>query len=332
MENAQKLAPDSPDTLLALGYYQYRGLRDYGIANGTFDHVSKMLPNSSEAPRALGLIARREGHWDESVAYFEQALALDPRNQELLMDAAWTYTILRQFPTALKLYERALDIMPNDPGAIAEKAAIYQAQGNLPEAARLLSQISSYTPSDGTLPAKLDQLRLERNYGEAVGFMQASGERSVTSQVWLALFQRLAGDTAGSKISAAAARNTFEQLYKDQPNNIVHSHAAALSLAYAVLGEKDLALKEAERAILLYPRAKDAVTGPALEENLALVQTTLGEKSLAISTLTQLLQTPYQTYVYSAAPITPALLRLEPIWNPLRSDPVFQKLCEEKQP
>ena len=98
------------------------------------------------------------------------------------------------------------------------------------------------------------------------------------------------------------------------------------------MGEKDLALKEAERAILLYPRAKDAVTGPALEENLALVQTILGEKSLAISTLTQVLQTPYKTYVYSTAPITPALLRLDPLWDPLRGDPAFQKLCQAKQP
>ena len=84
LDNAQKLQPNSPETLLALGYYQYWGLRDYGLAKTTFEHVSKMLPSSSEAPRALGLIARREGHWDESVAYLEQALALDPRNVELL--------------------------------------------------------------------------------------------------------------------------------------------------------------------------------------------------------------------------------------------------------
>ena len=74
------------------------------------------------------------------------------------------------------------------------------------------------------------------------------------------------------------------------------------------------------------------MTGPALEENLALVQTILGEKSLAISTLTRVLQTPGSTFVYSTAPITPALLRLDPLWDPLRSDPAFQKLCEEKQP
>ena len=88
LENAQKLEPNSPETLLALGYYQYWVLRDYGAAKTTFGRVSKMLPGSSEVPMALGLVARREGHWDQSIAYFEQALALDPRNVELLMDAA----------------------------------------------------------------------------------------------------------------------------------------------------------------------------------------------------------------------------------------------------
>src|SRR5262249_52794093 len=103
LESAQKLQPKSPETLLASGYYQYHVLGDYGLAKGTFGRVSKILPGSSEAPRALGLIARREGHWDESTAYFEQALVLDPRNTELLNEAAATFAMLRQFPAAVKL-------------------------------------------------------------------------------------------------------------------------------------------------------------------------------------------------------------------------------------
>ena len=131
LENAQKLQPNSPETQLALGYYQYHVLRDYGLAKTTFGRVSKMLPGSSEVPAALAFVARREGHWDESVAYWEQALALDPRNVQLLNEAAVTYAKLRQFPTALKLHDRALDIVPDDPGVMALKANIHQAEGNL---------------------------------------------------------------------------------------------------------------------------------------------------------------------------------------------------------
>ncbi|PWT83957.1 MAG: hypothetical protein C5B58_05580, partial [Acidobacteria bacterium] len=135
------------------------------------------------------------------------------------------------------------------------------------------------------------------------------------NQVSLALVQRLAGDTVGAKATAERARKTLEPLYKNQPNNDVV--AASLSLAHAALGEKESALKEAERAIMLLPRAKDRLNGPRLEEVLALIQMILGETSHAISTLTQLLQTPCSSWFYGT-PITPALLRLDPLWDPLR--------------
>jgi TolB-like protein/predicted Ser/Thr protein kinase/Tfp pilus assembly protein PilF len=336
LEHAQKLQLNSSETLLALGYYQYWVLRDYGSAKTTFARVSKMLPGSSEAPWALALVARREGHWDQSIAYFEQALALNPRDVVLLDDAAETYNMLRQFPAALKLYDRALDIAPNDPDVMAGKVSVYHGQGNLQEAARLLSEINWQTPSDVPFIVKLAQLEFERNYGEYVRLVQArlaqfhsDDERlKVAYQVWLAFMQRLAGDTAGAKVNAEHARNTLEQLYRDQPDN--RFLAAILSLAYAVMGEKDSALKTAERAMMPFPHVKDAVGDPRGEENMAFIQTMCGEHSRAISTLTKLLQTPYAGWIHPA-PITPALLRLDPVWDPLRTDPRFQKLCEQKQ-
>jgi tetratricopeptide (TPR) repeat protein len=338
LENAQKLEPNSPETLLASGYYQYRVLRDYGSAKATFERVSKMLPGSSEVPQALAVATRRKGQWDQSVAYWEQALALDPRNIELLMPAAETYDMLRQFPAALKLLDRALDITPNDPDMMAFKAGIYQSQGNLQEAARLLSEINAQTPSENAFFAKVTQLRLERNHGEAVRLLQArlaqfhfdSEFYKGIAQVNLAFAQYLAGDRAGAKITAEQARNALDQFCRNQPDN---AYLARLSsIANAALGEKDSALKEAERAIILEPRAQDAISGPGFEENLALIQTIFGENSRAIPTLTQLLQTPYIEGGIYGMPITPALLRFDPLWDPLRSDPAFQKLCEEKQP
>ena len=336
LENAQKLQPSSPETLLALGYYQYLILRDYELAKTTFKEVSKLLPSSSELPRALGSIARREGHWDESIAYLERGLALDPRNSELLSDTAFTYTAVRRFPAALKLYDRALDIIPNDPDLMADKASIYQAEGNLQEAAKFLSE-NAQTPSRNAFITKITQLRLERNHSEAVQLLQArqtqfrydSESQKAVDQLVLAWTQHLAGGTTGAKVTAEQARNTLGQLCKDQPDN--SDLAGMLALANAVLGEKNSALNEIQRAIMLLPNAKDQVNGPAREEGLAVIQMTFSENSQAISTLTQLLQTPYIGWFYGT-PVTPALLRLDPLWDPLRGDPAFQKLCEEKQP
>ena len=89
------------------------------------------------------------------------------------MHAAWTYGMLRQFPAALKLYDRALDITPNDPDVMASKASIYQAQGNLQEAARLLVGNKRTNNSSSSFEVKITQLRLERNYGEAIRLLQA---------------------------------------------------------------------------------------------------------------------------------------------------------------
>jgi serine/threonine protein kinase/Flp pilus assembly protein TadD len=337
LENAQKLEPNAPETLLASGYFQYWVLRDYGTAKTTFGRVSKMLPGSSEVSHALALVNRREGHWGESIACFEQTLSLDPRNVELLMNSAETYAMARQFQAALKLYDRVLDITPNDLDVMRAKASIYEGQGNLQEAAKLLTEVNAQTPSDRAFGTKITQLQLERNYNEAIQLLQVrltqfhydSEQLKGYDQVRLAFFQHFAGDTAGAQDTAEQARKTLEQFYRNHPDN--GTPASVLSQAYALIGEKDSALKLAEHAITLLPRAKDAVSGPGLEENLAATQTLVGENSRAISTLAQLLQTFYWSR-YFPPPITPALLRLDPLWDPLRGDPAFQKLCEGKQP
>ena len=332
LNTAQKLQPNSPETLLAQAYYQYWVRRDYELAKATFGRVRELLPGSSDVPGALALIARRQGRWDESVAYWEQTLVLDPRNTEWLALAAETYAMLRQFPAALKTYDRLLDIVPNDPDTVASKAKIYQAEGNLEQAGKLLAGVNAQTPSFIAFLTKMNQLFLERQFDEAIRLIHSrlTEYRDVSdierffNPFFLVLAQENAGDIVGARATAQQMLRPLEPLSQKDPDN--PNFAQALSLIHAVLGQKDAAIKEAERAITLLPSGKDAVDGPRAEENLAFVEVLVGEKNRAIPRLQHLLQIPYNNC------LTPALLRLNPQWDPLHGDPRFQKLCEEKKP
>src|SRR5438874_13801902 len=280
LETAQRLQPDLPETVLALAQYQYSELHDYDAARTTFLRVSKMLPGSSEIPAVLAQIARRHGKWEEAVAYYDQALVLDPRNVELLTETADNYDDLRRFDDALKLYDRALEVRPNDLDLLASKAGIYQAQGNLTQAARCLEGVNALTPSYEAVPQKVDQLIFDRNYPEVVQFLefrfaqfQFGSELEVGAfQEFLASSRLLAGDTAGAKASAEQARNILEVLCQNQPDN--DFPAIHLARAYAILGEKDSAYKEAERVRALL--RNDAIRRPGAEENLALIKINFG--------------------------------------------------------
>src|SRR5215831_4779018 len=330
LNTAQKLQSNSPETLLAQAYYKYWVLRDYEIAKTTFGRVRELLPGSSDVPAALALIARRQGHWDESVANWEQTLVLDPRNIEWLKDAAETYGMLRQFPTALKTYDRVLDIVPNEPDTVSFEAKIYQAEGNLKEAGKLLVGVNAQTPSLFAFLTKKEQLILERHFDEAIRLIRSrlteyrdlpDIERLFDS-FFLFLAQEYAGDTVGARATAQQILSPLETLCQKDPDN--PNFAQVLSATRAVLGQKDAAIKEAERAIALLPSEKDAVAGPKAEEILASVEVLVGEKNRAVPRVQRLLEIPY------ADCLTPALLRLQPAWDPLRGDPAFQKLCEEK--
>ncbi len=335
LENAQRLQPDSPETVLFTGYYQYWVLHDYARAKATFGRVSQMMPGNSEVLFALGAIARKEGHWNESIGYWERGLELNPRNTALLTEVAYTYAALRQFSKAEELYDRALEIVPNELPVAALKASIYQAEGNLQEAAKLLAQVNPQTNSDLAVRVKLTQVRFERSpdgmqwvQGRQARLPFTAGIEKGSKQVGIALAHHVAGDTASARANADQARNTLEALEKDQPENAFI--AAALAVAYGVLDQKEPALREAQRAMTLSPSNQDGLSGPAFEENLALVEMIIGQNDRAIARLTRLLQIPYGGWLYSPAPVTPALLRLDPIWDPLRAHPAFQKLCQEK--
>jgi serine/threonine protein kinase/tetratricopeptide (TPR) repeat protein len=337
-ETALALQPNLGEALVAKGYYHYACLKDYDTAVRYFEQARQFLPNSSRIPEALAYVTRRQGQWDRSESYFNEAERLDPLNVRLLTEHASSYIALRRFPEALRKLDQVLNIIPDDMDTLAYKAAIAQAEGDLPRAAALLAPLRPNADHNSALETQVYQEILERRPAQftsrlkeilakpdpALGFMNAD------LRFWLGWAQEVDGDHAAAQESWRQARSELEFFLKEQPEN--YRLIGELALTNVGLGDKATALALVERAMAAIPIEKDALFGPIPVEFLARVAAQLGERDRAISALQKLLSIPYSGALAADVPLTPALLRLDPMFDPLRSDPAFQKLCQEKQP
>jgi TolB-like protein/class 3 adenylate cyclase/Tfp pilus assembly protein PilF len=333
-ETALSLQPNLGEALVAEGYYHYACLRDYDTAIRYFERARQLLPNNSSIPESLAYVTRRRGQWDRSESYFNEAEHLDPRNVSLLTQHACSYIMLRRFPEALRKLDEVLNITPDDVGILAVKAAIAQAQGDLPLAAALLKSPHSTTDDSSTLGMRIYQATLERDPAQIIPRVKeelaksdpASGFQTGELRFWLGWAQDLAGDHSGAQQSWRQARGELEPFLKEQPENF--NLVGDLALTNMGLGDKAAALALVEQAIAAMPIEKDAIDGQIPIDILARVAAQTGEPDRAIAALQKLLSIPSQ----SLPPFTPALLRLDPMFDPLRNDPRFQKLCELKNP
>jgi TolB-like protein/class 3 adenylate cyclase/Tfp pilus assembly protein PilF len=331
---ALKLEPNLGQAVLAKGFYHYACLKDYNTAARYFEQARQFLPNSSRIPELLAYVTRRRGEWDQSESYFNEAERLDPQNGQLLTQHALSYMRLRRFPEALRRLDQVLNITPDDDHTLAFKAGIAQAQGDLPRAAALLAPLHPNADDTAVLEAQVYQATLERRPAQIIPRLKeildkpdpALGYFNGDLRFWLGWAQEVAGDHAAAQKSWQQARAELESFLKEQPENF--NLLGALALTNMGIGDKAAALALAERAIAANPIEKDAVSGPAPIQVLAAVAAQMGEPDRAIAALRKLLSIPVLTD--TAAPLTPALLRLDPMFDPLGSDPRFQKLCEDK--
>jgi len=335
-ETSLALQPNLGEALLATGNYYHACLKDYDTAVRYFEQARQFLPNSSQIPALLASVARRRGQWDRSESYFNQTERLDPRNVNLLGQHAQLYIELRRFPEALRKFDQVLAIMPGDVDTLAAKAAIAQAEGDLPRASALLASIHPPADDPQALETQVYQAILERRPGQIIRQLKeilakpdpALGSITGELRFYLGWAQDVAGDHTAAQESWRQARSELEPFLKEQPENF--GLTGDLALTSMGLGDKAAAFKLIERAMAVISIEKDAVWGPIPIEILARVSARMGEPDRAMAALKKLLSIPYDGALAQNVPLTPALLRLDPMFDPLRNDPRFQKLCEEK--
>jgi len=328
-DRALALDPNLPETHLALGYYRYYGQHDFAGALAEFQQAEQGLPNNFDVIRGIALIQRRLGHWDEAIAELRRAVELDPRNIDASSALALTCRAVRRFTEALASVDRVLALEPANTDALGLKARVFRATGDLQAVEPLLAN-PGISPLDRSV-----QALFQRRYAAAIEILSnavASDSKLLyprdDARLLLGLSQQRAGDVAAARATYQKAAQDFQrQLDKVARDSFKEAELhAVLGRAYAGLGEAASAVAEGQKAMAMHPTSKDPFEGPGEEESMALIYALLGDADHAIPILKRLLQIPY------AFAITPALLRLDPIWDQIRNDPRFQELAAEKKP
>jgi serine/threonine protein kinase/tetratricopeptide (TPR) repeat protein len=333
-ETALALQPNLSEALLAKGYYHYACLKDYDTAVRYFERAQRLLPNSSQIPESMAYLTRRQGQSDRSESYFNEAERLDPRNTNLLTQHALSYIDLRRFPDALRKLDQVLDIIPDDVDTVTLKAAIAQAEGDLPRASALLIPLHPAADDATVLETQTYQAILERRPAQIILRLKEIlikpnpelGYINGELRFWLGWAQEVSGDHAAAQETWRQAHGELDGFLKEQPDN--WALVDDLALTNMGLRDKAAALALLDRTIAAVPIEKDAIDGPAHLEILARVCAQLAEPDRAIDSLQKILSIPYGSEFAANVPLTPALLRLDPMFDPLRNDPRFQKLVD----
>jgi len=319
-----ELEPDSPRSKMALAVYYYWGFQDYDRALEIFKSVQRAWPNFTSP--VIGYIQRRQGKWEESIANVEKAFKLNPRNEDIAIQQGVSLLAVRKYKEAEEWFNRALSIAPDSKGALLSKVDVAILSEADTQKARDLQE---KLPRNGMTDNTWFTLYMERKFPEALDHLASL---SYDSFYWIGIYfhkdlfyasvYQAQKDLSMMKTHASKARLVIEEALRENPG--YPGLHAALGLAYAFEGRREEAIREGNRAVVLYPESIDAVEGPFYVLNLANIYTIVGEYDEAINKLEYLLSIPSGHF------ISVPLLRVDPTWDPLRKHPKFQRLLKDE--
>ena len=328
-DQALALQPELGEGHFALAFYWYWGFRDYARAQQELDLARKTIPHSFDIEEIGAAIARRQGKWEQTLEGLRQARDFDPRNSSPSFEFGQTYAQLRRYAEADQAYAHAAELSA-DP-ALSQIRRAQNAVAWKGDLASLRATLAALSPSSDAFrssqQAFFDLAWFSRDYATAARTAEASdkpnwlysrGNSVLPRRLRLAWAYTAMGDVAKATALYADIHTTYQAAVKERPADW-DAHMA-LGLAAAGLGLKDEAIAEGRRAVELLPITRDAFAGPEYLMYLAQLYVSVGENDQAIALLQQLMSIP------AGLSMSAALLRLDPLWDPLRNDPRFQKL------
>ena len=338
-ELALRLQPNLAEAHLAVGQCAYWIDEDYERALQDFNRAAQLSPNDAEVRGLIAAIKRRQGHWQESLDAFEAAQKLDPQNPNVARNVLFTNTAMRRWPDASRAAERMRAMAPASLVAKVQSGYVdFWWKGNTALLKKVANEVPAGTDPDGAITSvKWDVAMIERDYSGAkrvldssplteFSYTNAGATRKSFLEGCILLAQ---GDSQNAQKLFEAARPAFENAVKEAPASA--DRHANLGWLYAFMNRKEDAIREGRRAVELKPESKDAFDGAIMNCYLALIYARVGEKELALPLIERLLKTPgaVDSVDYS---ITVNDLKYRWEWDPLRSDPRFQKILAGPEP
>jgi TolB-like protein len=332
INSALGLQPDLPEVHLAYAFHLYCGYHDYERARTQLAIARRGLPNDSEATGLEALMERRQGQFEKAIQEFKE----DPRNTLWIQHLADTLYYTRQFRAAEQAFDRVIELRPDLPILKAKKplyVTFYKTGDDTAVRSAIVALPASMTGDRGVLSLRLKFALVDRdgpqtqeliermNGGEDEGWF-AYGDNPVPVGCYSIMLARLQGEQPGTNASFAETREQLNQKVQKAPGNA--QMLSQLAVVDALLNNKEVAISEAKRATEMLPIAKDAVAGPTIEINLAVVYAWTNELGLAFEKLSSLTKVPNGIFY--------GQLKRDPYWEPLRRDPRYEKVLSELAP
>jgi serine/threonine protein kinase/Tfp pilus assembly protein PilF len=336
VNEALRLRPDLPEVHLTAAGYFYICWRDYEAVRMHLAFAERARPNNPFALHLAGLTSRRQGDWEEAMRSLQKAVTLDPKNLDILGGLADTHCYLRQYQAYDQIFDRIIELEPNKPFIKVQKAftALHRA-ADLTDLQSALALFPASSDDVDIVSLRINTAILARDWPAAREILRSTSNDRVRFRVGASfgfgfvpceaveiVVKLYAGGRLTSDAGVSETRDELSRLVEAHPEDA--APGSALGIIDAALGQKEAAIQNAKRAVERLPVSRDAVNGPDFVVNLATVYAWTNEPDLALQELTTSARTP--------AGITYGLLKLDPRWDPLRTDPRFEKLVAELAP